>query len=150
MQTLTDANAEYLTANQFIVYDYSMYDGWFLDETGAKAEYFQSNFSDSLKASIAAQPDDPFYQGYYDAMYTEANKMFEDADAKFALAEKFNTRGDQLQLVMLITAVGLAFAAWASLLDERSNMRLMFAFLAILTTIMGIYVYFVTVPTVVA
>ena len=141
MQTLTDANADYLTANQFIVYDYSMYDGWYLDETGSKAEYYHDNFSEELKASEAANPDDPFAEGYYDAMYKAANEKFDQADAKFTLAEQFNERGDKLQLVMLITAIGLAFAAWASLLDERSNMRLVFALLAILTTLLGIAAY---------
>ena len=28
-QMLTDANAEYLTANQLIVYDYTLYDGYY-------------------------------------------------------------------------------------------------------------------------
>jgi hypothetical protein len=148
MKMLTDANAEYLTANQFIVYDYSMYDGWFLDETGDKADYFQASFSESLQASLVTSPDDPFSEGYYTAMYETAEGMFTEADDLFSLAEKFNERGDKLQLVMLITAIGLAFAAWASLLNERSNMRLMFAALAIVTTILGILAY-LTVPAVV-
>jgi hypothetical protein len=40
MQTLTDANAEYLSANQFILYDYTLYDSWYTTEDSAKAEYF--------------------------------------------------------------------------------------------------------------
>ena len=48
---------------------------------------------------------------------------------------------------MLITAVGLAFAAWASLLDEKSRMRLLFAALAIITTVLGIAAY-ISVPAV--
>jgi len=141
MQTLTDANAEYLTANQFIVYDYNMYDAWYLDETGDKAEYFESSFSEQLTASIAANPEDPFAETYYDAMYQTANDLFAEADSTFELASKFDDRGDSLQLVMLITAIGLAFAAWASLLNEKSNMRLMFAILAIITTVLGVIAY---------
>lgn len=148
MKTLTDANAEYLTANQFIVYDYQMYDGWYLDETGTKADYFQNSFSEQLQASLAATPDDPFSEQYYTAMYQTAEDMFTEADNKFTLAEQFNERGDKLQLVMLITAVGLAFAAWASLLDEKSKMRLLFAVLALITTVLGAAAY-LTVPTVV-
>lgn len=147
MQTLTDANAEYLTANQFIVYDYSMYDGWFLDETGQKADYYQANFSESLQASVAADPENPFSDQYYADMYKTAEGMFNEADAKFSLAEQFNERGDKLQLVMLITAVGLAFAAWASLLNEKSKMRLLFAALALITTVLGLIAY-LGVPTV--
>lgn len=148
MQTLTDANAEYLTANQFIVYDYSMYDGWFLDETGDKAEYYESSFSEALQAAIAANPDEPFSDQYYTDVYLTAEEMFADADTKFALAEEFNERGDKLQLVMLIVSIGLAFAAWASLLGEKSKMRLLFAALALVTTVLGVLAY-LSVPTVV-
>ncbi len=148
MQTLTDANAEYLTANQFIVYDYNMYDAWYLDETGSKADYYQASFSEQLKTSIEKNPDDPFSSDYYDSMYADANKMFDEADQKFQLAEQFNERGDQLQLVMLIAAIGLAFTAWASLLAEESKMRILFAVLAIITTIIGLITY-LGVPTVV-
>lgn len=148
MQMLTDANAEYLTANQFIVYDYQMYDGYILDETGDKADYFQASFSESLQASITANPDDPFSEAYYTAVYQTAEEMFTTADEKFELAEKFNERGDKLQLVMLITAIGLAFAAWASLLNEKSRMRLLFAALALITTVLGAAAY-LTVPAVV-
>ena len=42
---------------------------------------------------------------------------------------------------MLIMALGLAFAAWASLLKEESNMRFLFSAFAILTLIAGITTY---------
>jgi len=141
MQALTDANAEYLTANQFIVYDYSMYDNWYLDETGEKADYYQASFSEELTASMTANPEDPFSDQYYEAMHNTGTELFATADEKFELAEKFNERGDKLQLVMLVTAVGLAFAAWASLLNEKSNMRLMFAALALITAVLGLIAY---------
>lgn len=148
MQALTDANAEYLTANQFIVYDYTMYDSWYVTEDETKAEYYKASFSEALNTAIVKNEEDPFSEEYYAAMWAEANGMFEDADAKFALAEEFNGRGDALQLVMLITAIGLAFAAWASLLKEESNMRLLFALLALVTTVIGVVMY-LQVPTVV-
>ncbi len=141
MQALTDANAEYLTANQFIVYDFTMYDSWYVTDDNAKAEYYKASFSEALNTAIAKNEEDPFSEEYYTAMWAEANGMFDDADAKFSLAEEFNGRGDALQLVMLITAIGLAFAAWASLLKEESNMRLLFALLALVTTVIGIVMY---------
>ena len=147
MQTLTDANAEYLTANQFIVYDYSMYDGWYLAETDEKADYYQDNFSEELQASVAADPDNPFSDQYYADMDKTADEMFAEADADFALAEQFNERGDKLQLVMLVSAIGLAFTAWASLLNEKSKMRLLFAALALITTLIAL-IAFLGVPTV--
>ena len=147
MQALTDGNAEYLTANQYIIYDFSLYDNWAVNEDGDKAQYYKDNFSPELTKSLAVTPDDPINDAYYEAMYKTATDYFTDADTKFNLAESFNTRGDQLALVVLITAIGLAFAAWASLLDSTSKMRLLFSALAIITTVLGILAY-LTVPTV--
>src|SRR6185436_6077175 len=118
-QMLTDANAEYLSANQLIVYDYTMYDGWYTAESDDKAEYYQSSFSEDLQAAIAANTADPFSETYYTAMQADAQGMFDESDRLFDLAEEFNERGDALQLVLLIGTLGLAFAAWASLLKEQ-------------------------------
>ncbi|PWH14576.1 MAG: hypothetical protein DDG60_07435 [Anaerolineae bacterium] len=148
-QRLTDANAEYLTANQLIVYDYQLYDGWYTNDNEEKANYYLENFSEELQARIAANAQDIFDEVYYEAMYTEANSLFAEANAFFEKAEAWNKRGDALQLVMLITAVGLAFAAWASLLKEESNMRLLFAILSIGMFIYGVLAY-LSVPTVAA
>lgn len=141
MSALTDGNSEYLTANQFIVYDYTLFDSWALDQDGERSAYYEANFSQELTDAIAANPDEPFSDAYYDAMYASANKKFAEADTAFAAAGAFDERGDSLQLVMLITAVGLAFAAWASLLKEESRMRLLFAGLALLATVAGIAAY---------
>lgn len=141
MSTLTDANSDYLTANQFIVYDYSLYDSWALDTNSERADYYHSNFSPELTASLESNPDEPFNATYYDAMYAGANEKFAAADEYFAKGNLFDERGDELQLVMLITAIGLAFAAWASLLSETSNMRILFAILAITSTVVGVLFY---------
>jgi hypothetical protein len=140
-QMLTDANAEYLTANQLIVYDYTLYDGYFTAEPGSEQEeYYKSSFSESLQADLDAGTD-LFSDGYYESMYAEANAMFEEADTLFSKAQEWNKRGDALQLVMLIMALGLAFAAWASLLSDESRMRLLFAIASIITLIYGVILY---------
>jgi hypothetical protein len=144
---LTDANAEYLTANQMIVYDFTMYDGWFTAESEDKEEYYQTNFSDELLASMASGEENAFNDAYYGAMYTEPQGMFDQADVYFGIAEEFNNRGDKLQLVMLIMALGLAFVAWASLLKEESKMRILFSGLSIFMLLYGLFTY-LTVPTV--
>ncbi len=138
---LTDANAEYLTANQLIVYDYMLYDGYFNAEPGSNQEaYYVESFSPLLQEDIAAGVD-LFSDAYYEKMYAEANEMFDQADALFAKAEEWNQHGDALQLVMLIMALGLAFAAWASLLREESRMRLVFSMAAIVMLLYGIILY---------
>jgi hypothetical protein len=147
-KTLTDANAEYLSSNQMIVYDYSMYDGWYTADTEEKEEYYLANFSEELQTAISLNDEDAFSDAYYDAMYTGPNDLFAQADVYFDNAEMFNNRGDKLQLVMLIMALGLAFAAWASLQKEESRMRVLFAILSIVMLIYGVFTY-LTVPTVV-
>jgi len=149
MQMLTDANAEYLTANQDIIQDYTYFDTYYLNaETNPEvADYYKDSFSDALNAGME-RDSGPFDEEYYDAMYEEPNAQFEEADQLFGLAEAYNERGDRLQMVMLIMAVGLSFAAWASLVDEKSKMRLIFSILALITLAAGVATY-LTVPAVV-
>jgi hypothetical protein len=149
MQHLNDGNAEYLSANQFIVYDYTMYDGWYTTSDPNLEEYYQGSYSESLQNAIAANSDEPFSDQYYDDMYGPAYAYWDDFDSASATAGQWNERGDNLQLVMLIMAVGLAFAAWASLGKEESNMRLIFSLLAVITLVAGVLAY-LGVPTVVA
>jgi len=141
MQDLNDGNAEYLSANQFIVYDYTMYDGWYTTDSDDKAAYYEINYSEQLQNAIATDPENPFSEEYYDAMYASAYDLWDTSDAAFEKAGQWDNRGDGLQLVMLIMALGLAFAAWASLLKEESNMRLLFSALAIITLVAGVIAY---------
>lgn len=149
MKNLNDGNAEYLSANQFIVYDYQMYDGWYTADTVDKEEYYLASYSQELQDSIAANPDDPFSEAYYDAMYANSYAYWDESDASFDTAGQWDNRGDGLQLVVLIMALGLAFAAWASLAKEESNMRLGFAALAIVMLVVGV-IFYLGVPTVTA
>jgi len=141
MQNLNDGNAEYLSANQFIVYDYTMYDGWYITDSEDQAAYYEFNFSKTLQNAIATDPDNPFSDEYYDTMHATAYEYWDSFDANSEVAGQWNNRGDGLQLVMLIMALGLAFAAWASLLKEDSHMRLLFSTFAVLTLIAGIVTY---------
>lgn len=148
MQTLNNSNAEYLTANQDIFQDYTYYDNWYWnqDTNPEFAEYYYNDLSDSLLNAI--ERDGVWDETYYGEMYSLANELLEEANAQFDLGAQYDERGDQLQLVMLIMALGLAFAAWASLLKEESNMRALFSVFAIITLTVGLYVYFVMVPVV--
>ena len=147
MQSLNDGNAEYLTANQFVVYDYTMYDGWYVADTEDKAAYYESSYSEELQNAIAANPEDPFSEAYYNAMYALPTQLFDEADANFEIGAQWDERGDGLQLVMLVMALGLAFAAWASLLKEESNLRLVFSFFAIIMLVLGI-IFYLQVPVI--
>jgi hypothetical protein len=145
MKNLNDGNAEYLRANLDISRDYDYYDNWYFNqyENPELAEYYQGDFTDALKDAIARESvwDDQ----YYVDMYVDARAYFEASNEAFKKAGQWGDRSDRLQLVMLIMALGLAFAAWASLLKEESRMRMVFAFFATLTLIAGLSSY-LTVP----
>lgn len=151
MQSLNDGNAEYLTSNQYISQDYSYYDNWFLnvDERPDIAEYYEFNFSPELQAAIERDPNTVWDDEYYDAMYAIPAGLFDDSDYNFEIGAQWDERGDQLQLVMLIMALGLAFAAWASLMSVENNMRYMFSLLGLIALIAGVATYILMVPSVV-
>ena len=132
LKNLNDGNAEYLRVNQDITQDYNYFDNWYLnvDERPEVAEYYQSNFSQALLDAMKRDPDAVWDDQYYEAVYTDANPYFDESDANFEKAGEWNERGDRLQLVLMIMALGLAFAAWASLLKEESNLRLLFSVFA--------------------
>ncbi len=150
MKNLNDGNAEYLRSNQDITQDYNYFDNWYLnvDERPEVAEYYQSSFSQALLDAMKRDPDTVWDDQYYEAVYTDANAYFNDSDANFEKAGEWNERGDRLQLVLMIMALGLAFAAWASLLKEESNMRVLFSAFAIITLVAGAITY-LGVPTVI-
>ncbi len=151
MKSLNDGNAEYLRSNQDITQDYNYFDNWYLnqDERPDVAEYYQGSFSQALLDAMDRDPDGVWDDQYYDAVYADANAYFDDSDANFEIAGQWNDRGDQLQLVLMIMALGLAFAAWASLLKDESNMRVLFALFAVVTLAMGVIAY-LNVPAAIA
>ncbi len=150
MQQLNDGNAEYLRANQDITQDYNYFDNWYLnvDERPDIAEYYQFNFSEALTTAFESEPDVVWTEEYYDTMYADAIALWDESDTNFDTASQWDERGDQLQLVMLIMALGLAFVAWASLLGAESNMRVLFSIFGTIALLSGLLVFFTMVPTV--
>jgi len=149
MASLNDGNAEYLRANQDITQDYNYFDNWYLnlEERPDIAEYYQSSFSQPLLDAMERDPDTVWDDLYYEDIYADANAYFDESDANFAKAGEYNEQGDALQVVLMGMALGLAFAAWASLNKEESNMRLLFSAFALVTLVFGIISY-IGVPTV--
>jgi len=129
---LANSNTEYVRATQFVLQDYTMYDGFYVQQgvDDFAAEYYQSNFSPELQASYdrGAEFDDQ----YYDEMYAYSDTLFTQAFDNFDAANAASEREAGFQLAMLVAAVGLAFAAYASLLDELNKMRPMFALMSLL------------------
>jgi len=86
----------------------------------------------------------PIDEQYVTELYTDANELFDDSAANFETANDWNTRGDHLQLVLTIMAIGLAFTGWASINKEESNLRGFFSLLSIVTLVIGLIYYFAT------
>jgi hypothetical protein len=141
---LANSNTEYIRATQFIIVDYTMYDRYYvnLDKDNAAADYYQANFSDELKASL--DRNDAFDSAYSDAMYADADATFDEAFAKIDQSNAESGREAGYQLAMLITAVGLAFAAYASLLDEANRLRRVFALMSLIMLVLSLSMFFVT------
>lgn len=146
MQALNDGNAEYLSENQNIGQDYNYYDNWYINETEHPdvAEYYKFNFSQQLQDAIARNPDVVWDDQYYQEMSATSTELFDSSEAYFKLGSDFNSKSDWLQLVLTIMAVGLAFAGWASINKEESNLRGFFALLSIIMFIIGLIYYFST------
>jgi len=142
---LTESNSLYLEANQFVIYDYQMYDGWYInDGTSAElADYYMSSFSENLSASMERE-EGPFDDQYYTEMYADAESTYEVAMTGFDDANTAGNKADSLQLVVLIYAVGLALAAYGSMLGEEANLRKFFGLLSVVALIFGTIVYITT------
>lgn len=152
MQALNDGNAEYLSANQDWIQDDGNYDNWYInkDTNPDVADYYYGNFSESLFAAIErnGEGEYPIDEQYVNELYASAYQYWEDSDYNFDLGSQWDERGDQLQLVMLIMALGLALTAWGSLLNAESKMRPLFSLFGLITFIAGLYTYIFMVPTV--
>jgi len=129
---LANSNTEYVLATQYIIQDYTMFDGFYIKQgiDDFATEYYQSNFSPELQASL--ERDAVFDDQYYDEMYSYSDELFNQAFEEFDKANAASEREAGFQLAMLVAAVGLAFAAYASLLDELNKMRPLFALMSFL------------------
>ena len=148
MKELNDGNVFYLEANQNWLQDDNNYDNWYInvDTNPEVAAYYEGNFSEALVAALEA---DQYPDLYIEALYADAIAYFDSSEYNFNLAGQYDERGDQLQLVMLIMALGLALSAWASLLGPESIMRLASSLFGIIAFIAALYIYLVQVQVVV-
>jgi hypothetical protein len=135
---LADSNTAYISASQFIIVDFSMYDSFYVNSNvdNFAADYYKALFSPALRASV--DRGSPLDDQYYVEMYADATAKFDEAFVKFDLANAEGEREAGYQLAMLITAVGLAFAAYASLLEEANRLRRVFALMSVIMLVFSI------------
>jgi len=128
---LAISNTDYIRANQFIILDYTMYDGEYIQRgvDDFVADYYKANFSTNLQSSI--DRGSAFDDQYYTDMYAESDQSFADAFTNYDSANAEKEREAGYQLAMLIASVGLAFAAYSSLLNNANFLRGLFALLSL-------------------
>ncbi|HWQ45838.1 MAG TPA: hypothetical protein VN376_03165 [Longilinea sp.] len=138
-QVLSLSNTEFLRANQDIIQDYTMYDGWWINDgvNAENAEYYMANFSEYLTASMDREGG-PFDDQYYDEMYTDADSSFDEAMGLYDEAQAAGDKADRYQLILMIFAVGLSMGAWASLLDGENRIRKFFSLFSVVLFIFGL------------
>ncbi len=156
MKALNDGNTEYLRINQDVSQDLTYFDNWYanLGTNDEMAQYYFDSMSDELgvlvqKVVSGQNVTDEEWQAYDDVKFADAYAYFEQSDLAFEKASAYDEKGDQLQLVVLFMALGLAFVAWASLLKEESKLRVVFAIFGIVMLILGV-VNLVSIPAVAA
>jgi len=138
-QVLSLSNTEFLRANQDIIQDYTMYDGWWINDgvNEVNADYYRENFSEYLTASMERE-EGPFDDQYYDEMYADADGSFDEAMALFDEAQAAGDKADRYQLILMIFAVGLSMGAWASLLASENGIRKFFSLFSVILFIFGL------------
>ena len=138
-QHLADANREEGLAMQLVILDASMFDNMrvYDGKDDELFEYFYSNLSPFLLESI--ERNDPFDDQYYAEMYALADEYSANAKEEFALADAQYARQGGLRIITLISAMGLSFAAYASLLDEENRLRAIFAAFAAVALILVVF-----------
>jgi hypothetical protein len=135
---LANSNTEYIRATQFIIQDYSLYDSYYVQQgvDDFASKYYQENFSNELQASLAREA--AFDDQYYNDMYAYSDDLFNQAFDEFDKADAASEKEAAYQLAMLIAAVGLAFAAYASLLDEKNRLRPLFALMSLIMFVISV------------
>jgi hypothetical protein len=126
-----------------------MYDGWYINDgtNDDLAEYYKTSFSENLTASMDRE-EGPFDDQYYTEMYTDAESTYDVAMTAFDDANTAGNKADSLQLAVLIYAVGLALAAYGSMLAEEANLRKFFGILSVVALVFGTVVYIMTLAAV--
>lgn len=68
---------------------------------------------------------------YYENTYTYANQLYANAELAYQTAQEYLDVASSYDLVTLLLALGLAFTAWASLLENLKLVRNIFAVMSV-------------------
>lgn len=140
LQDLTSANDAYGLADRTVATDNSIISDYFINsEFGVSEETLEVLFRGLSEEADEAwvrydenpEAEDFLDEQYYDEMYGYADELSANSNKAFKIAKQWDDLGDQYEFLGLLFALGLGFAAWASLLSTENIVRYMFGVLAV-------------------
>lgn len=146
VRTLLESNAAFLSSNQQASADITLY-GLYLDADIDEVErdFYESSFSFALQEAIERNADEPgaypFDEGYDEFQFSLADDLFDEVFVLVDEAGENRVQSQRFQLATFIFAIGLAFSSWASLADDASQMRRLFALCSVGIAAVGIVTY---------
>jgi hypothetical protein len=126
---LNDASELSIEAHIGVLHDRNVWEQIQAHElSGSGPEIIEFLYSQlSAEAQASMERSGGADQAYLDEVYLAHNVEREKAMRSFDLAAAWSRRASTYQTLATVLAVGLAFAAWASLMDQASRMRGIFA-----------------------
>ncbi len=142
-RSLQESDTGMLDLGQRLLLDTLSFDNYYASTNLEAADNYYASFSNALIENLE-DPDREilFDEIYNEQMYGFSGTCFAEADVMFEMGQEVGNIADQYQLVMFVFAIGLAMAAWASLLNENGNMRIAFVFFALASLVYGSLLYF--------
>jgi hypothetical protein len=140
-RNLVVAVGSYLQGSSDFLDDRATYDGIRLNEeqNPEAAAYFRENASPALTAGMS-RPAGPFDEQYEQELYGEAMALIQEGAALDAQANDLDDRARLFEMSGLVFSIGLATAAWASIINEGRRLRMLFLIISIISLFVGLVI----------
>lgn len=131
---LTKGNDAYAAADNSVNADYDAITQilLLLDKGGSDSELQIWEDTLTLEAMDAVDRSGDLDDTYYENTYAFATQLYDNAEMAYQTAQEYLDVAGSYDLVTLLLALGLAFTAWASLLDNLKLVRNIFAVMSVL------------------
>lgn len=146
---LTKGNDAYSAADAIVSADYdSITQIFLLRETGGRAgEVLIWEDTLTQEAQDALDRSGDLDDVYYEEAYLYANQLYGNAELAYETAQEYLEVASSYDLVTLLLALGLAFTAWSSLLENLRLVRFIFAGMSVFLLLISSVLYWGAVST---
>ena len=137
-KALVLASSSFLSGNTELLEDLYNYDAYreLVDVDPAEAATYLKRASAALRTGLE-RPGGPFDEQYEEALYGEALELFAEVGRLEEQANLADEKASAYELSGLIFAIGLAAAAWASLVGTGRRIKLIFLLIALFAFVTG-------------